>query len=100
MIVIYATIGVTLIIFGYMIFKTMVRYGQHPTTFLLISWFFSLAVINILLLALIYGFNYYKTEISPYSGIPGKSGYEGPAGEVGTNIVEYKCVNENVINNV
>jgi hypothetical protein len=100
MIVIYATLSVMLIILGYMIFKTMVRYGQHPTTFILITWFFSLTILNLLVLAILYGFNYYKTHISPYGGIPGKSGYEGPPGHIGTSIVEYKCVNKDVINNV
>jgi hypothetical protein len=91
MIVIYGTLAVILVIIGFMIFKNMVSFAQHPTTFLLITWFFGLTVINIILAVLIYAYYYYKININPYGGIQGIPGYEGPPGNIGLNIVDYTC---------
>ena len=83
------------IMFAYMIFKNMLSFAQHPTTFLIITWFFGLAALNILITITIYGYYYYKTNINPFSGIQGPPGYEGISGTVGTSTVDYKCKDKN-----
>jgi hypothetical protein len=86
MIVIYGTLIVFVIIIGFLIFKNLISYSQNPTTVLLISWFFSLLLINIIVTSSIYGYNYYKTKINPYLGRPGIQGYPGMEGTNGINI--------------
>lgn len=77
--------------FAYMIFKNILSFAQHPTTFLIITWFFGLVAINVLITITIYGYYYYKKNINPFSGIQGPPGHEGPAGTLGASTVEYQC---------
>jgi hypothetical protein len=97
MIVIYGTLIVFVIMVGFFIFKNLISYSQNPTTVLLISWFFSLLLINIIVTSGIYGYYYYKTKINQYSGNQGIQGYPGMEGASGVNINE--CISNLKKNN-
>lgn len=95
MIVILITIIIILLILAYSIFKNMLKFSEHPTTILLVTWFFSLALINLLLFTSIYGYYYYKTSMNPYQGNQGIPGYQGENGSPGNNAICYKCDKSN-----
>lgn len=85
MIIIYITLVIMFVILAFMTFNNVIKFGQHPTTFLLLSWFFGLLTLNIFISLTIYGYYYYKKNINPFIGIQGPSGYSGPSGNVGAS---------------
>jgi hypothetical protein len=44
-------------------------------------WFFSLLIINIIIISIIYGYYYYLTNQTGMQGIPGPTGFPGQPGE-------------------
>jgi len=91
MIVIVGAIVIACLIIIYGVFSNMTNFATHPGTIYLLIWFFSLLVINLLMATTVYGYYYYKQVWSPFGGVPGLAGYEGPAGDGGPSSVKYEC---------
>ena len=62
-------------------------------------WFFTLLIINIIIITFIYGFYYYKTNQTGKDGSSGSVGYPGQQGESGFLNIPCYSQNKQTINN-
>lgn len=95
MIVILIAIIITFLVILYGIFNTMINFATRSETIYLIVWFFTLLIINLIVIAVVYGYKYYKTVWSPYVGLPGTPGFTGSNGESGPSVTNYQCHSQN-----